>query len=159
MTLYCPPLHNTGALLAPNDNGSSEAAAFVKHMIEEGLRHFAEPKVESLVAEIEQILDESSRGTHGDWVPVDIETARAAVKFAYLLPWSLPAPEIAPEADGEISFDWLGSSGKIFSVSVSKTGLIAYAGRFGEMSKVHGTEQLSEVCPNEIIRGIARATS
>jgi hypothetical protein len=71
----------------------------------------------------------------------------------------MPVPEVTSDPDGEISFDWFGSEGKMFSVSLNRNRRIAYAGRFGEMSKVHGIEQLSEVCPPEILRGIAKATS
>jgi hypothetical protein len=113
--------------------------------------------VQPLRSEIEQILDESA-GTI-DGTPVDAATATAAIQFAYLLPWSIPMPEVAPDADGEISFDWIGPLGKMFSVSLDRTGRISYAGRFGRRSNIHGTEQLSTACPQEIIRGIRRATS
>jgi hypothetical protein len=146
------------ALKMPLINASSEAARFVDSVIKEGLQHFAKPKVESLVSDIEQLVKESQQSGHGETSSIDLETAARAIEFAYLLPWSLPAPEIAPDPDGEIMFDWIGPSRKMFSVSVNRVGRIAYAGRFGERSKVHGIEQLSDICPQEIARGIARAT-
>ena len=88
---------------------------------------------------------------------VSHETAWKAVAFARLLPRGLPIPEIAPDPDGEISFDWIGRSGKMFSVSIGSDGRISYAGRFGDKSKTHGTEQLSEILPREILFGIEKA--
>lgn len=156
MITYCPMQDGAVALEAPGIDASSEAARSIGKLVEDGLRHLAEPKVEALASQIQQVLEESSDTAEGR--PVDAETAAVAIQFAYLLPWSLPTPEVAPDADGEISFDWLGSSGKMFSVTVDKTGRIAYAGRFGSRSKVHGIEQLSTTCPQEIVRGIKRAT-
>jgi len=139
-------------------SGSSDAAKLVKRLIEEGILHYTEPRICFLVSDIEQMLNDSIRDVRSEEAtPIDMDTARAAIEFAYTLPRSLPAPEVAPEPDGEISFDWFGQSGKMFSASVSRTGRVAYAGRFGERSKVHGIEQLSETCPQEIVRGISKA--
>jgi hypothetical protein len=119
------------------------------------------PSTEWLISEIEQLwVIEGWEGHPAESeVAVDLDTAIAAVQFACLLPRSMPVPEVTSDPDGEISFDWFGSEGKMFSVSLNRNRRIAYAGRFGEMSKVHGIEQLSEVCPPEILRGIAKATS
>lgn len=89
----------------------------------------------------------------------DRVTAAAALNFALQLPRWLPSPEISADPDGEISFDWFGSSGKMYSVSIDQSGRLSYAGWFREDSRTHGTEKLSEIPPEEILRGIARATS
>jgi hypothetical protein len=139
--------------------GSSDAAKLVGRLLEEGILHYAEPRILFLASDIEQMLNDSTQEMCAEGsIPIDVDTARAAIEFAYTLPKSLPAPEVAPEPDGEISFDWVGPAGKVFSVSVGRTGRVAYAGRFGEKSKIHGIEQLSESCPQEIIRGISKAT-
>jgi hypothetical protein len=119
------------------------------------LAHGDEPsRIAWLVSEINEAIRES--GLAGA-TPVDEDTKRMAIKFAAILPTSLPIPEIGFDPDGEISFDWLGPSNKILSVSVDRHGRLAYAGRFGERQKINGVEQLSENCPPEIIRGIKRA--
>jgi hypothetical protein len=156
MIAYCPAPDGSVALVARITDAYSDAAQRVDLIIEEGLRHYAEPRMEILGSEIQEIMTESAREA-GDVVPVDLQGASAALLFAYLLPRSLPNPEVALDADGDITFDWLGPSGKMFSVAVSRTGRIAYAGRFGDNSKTHGIDQLSASCPQEIIRGIARA--
>ena len=158
MTAYCPTLDETFTVGKSVNAGFSEEAKVIDRLLQEGFLHYTAPRIESLAAQIEQILGESNQGVDSQvCVPVDTNTAHQALRFAQLLPWSLPMPEVAPEPDGEISFDWLGPSGKMFSVSVNKAGRAAYAGRFGEKSQCHGTEQLTDVCPKEIIRGIARA--
>jgi hypothetical protein len=118
--------------------------------------HARPSRTERLVSEIEEAVRESAAA---GIVPVDENTKRMAIKLASLLPPSIPAPEIAFDPDGEISFDWLGPANKIFSVSVDRSGRLAYAGRFGEKKKNNGVEQLSDVCPPEIIQGIERAAN
>jgi hypothetical protein len=157
MTAYAGTLQSPLVFVARANHGSSDAAKTVDAIIAEGLEHYSEPRIESIVSEIVQIIAEAGGEGLARTVPVDWQTAGAAIQFARLLPWSLPTPEVAPEADGEISFDWLGPQNKMFSVSISRTGRIAYAGRFGERSKVHGVEQLSDTCPREVIQGISRA--
>jgi hypothetical protein len=140
--------------------GSSDASSFVKRKLTKARRHFKQPRMDLLGWEILALVAESqaARSSGADEIPVDRETATLAMKFVRLLPRSMPLPEVAPDPDGEISFDWLGDGGKVFSVSINKRGRLAYAGRFGEESKVHGIEQLSEMCPGEILFGIEKAT-
>lgn len=159
MTVCCPTIDGPYNFGARTEAGASEEALSIGRLQEESLRHFAEPRIESLAAEIDQLVSESGSEVFAEAsIPVDTHTAFAALQFARMLPWSLPLPEVASDPDGDISFDWMGPSGKMFSVSVNRTGRIAYAGRFGERSRIHGTEQLSEACPQEIMRGISRAT-
>lgn len=159
MTVYCPSM--SSAIVLSTGSGLSKAARVTSSAEEEALRHYLAPRAESLVSEIEEILIESgiTAARTDEWTPINRATANAAMAFTLLLPRSLPPPEIAPEADGEISFDWLGPSGKMFSVSVNGHGRLAYAGSFGWRSKVHGTEQLSDSCPPEIIVGISKTYS
>lgn len=147
--------YDAAALFAPTIEAHSQIGIDFAEILERRVREHTTPKVESLVAEIQQIALESA---HEAVRVIDEDTVFAATSFARLLPWSLPFPEVAPDPDGEISFDWFGGSGKMFSVSVNSAGRIAYAGRFGDKSKVNGMEYLSQVLPSEVMRGIVRAT-
>ena len=154
MTVYCPPLDTSLGLRDWASSGVSEVARQVKRQLEKSLDHYLETRMEFLLPEIESlhvVSDETS-------IPVDLETIRAATQFAYSLPRLGPIPEVSADPDGEISFDWIGPSGEMFSVSVNKQNRLAYAGWFGDKSRIHGTEQLAEGCPQQIIRGIEKAT-
>ncbi len=161
MTAHCPTYDEGFAPATPAEVEAGREAAYVRRELERLLRDYAAPRLQPLVLEIENLSFEGRKTENLEpgAIPVDEETAGAAISFARLLPRSLPAPEVSPEADGEISFDWVGLEGRMFTVSIDRTGRIAYAGRFGDKSKIHGTEQLSQACPAEIIRGIARACS
>ena len=155
MTVCCTTTFVPWPAMTPCIGGESQAAQTVEREIRETIRHYKEPQFKLLQSEIEEIASETNALPTA--APINAATIEAATVFASQLPRSLPAPQVAPDPDGEISFDWMGRSGKIFSVSVNSVGRLAYAGRFGERSKVHGTEQLAEVCLPDIIRGIARA--
>lgn len=137
------------------EKGESEAATFLVKALREVREHYSRPRLQLLEPEIMALLasDAVNEGSEA----VREETAQQALIFAMLLPKSLPLPEVAQDPDGEISFDWIGKSGKMFSVSVGPDGTISYAGWFSDKSKVDGVEQLSERCPREILLGIEKA--
>ena len=144
------------AVIRGYDSGSSDAASELSARLDTVLRHYSEHRLEILVPEILSV----TRSTRDDLVteqaPVEPETAAHAIRFAVLLPKSQAIPEISADPDGDISFDWIGKTGNMFSVSVDRNGRLAYAGRFGDNSKIHGIEQLFQTCPPEILRGIER---
>lgn len=151
--IACSPGPEVPAAVIRRDRGVSEAASWLSHKFEEFVRHYSAPRLEILVPEIASLLHAT---TDVEMEPVTSETVTQALRFALLLPNSVPIPEVSADPDGDISFDWIGRTGKMFSVSVDRTGRAAYAGRFGERSKVHGIEQLSDILPQEILRGIEK---
>jgi hypothetical protein len=134
--------------------GTSEAATHLAEFFRAFHEHYSEPRRQLLEPEIMALLQFGE--TDKDCVTPTEETVRQAITFAMLLPRSLVIPEVARDPDGEISFDWIGAAGKMFSVSVGSDGTLSYAGRFGEKSKVHGIEELSETLPREILLGIEK---
>lgn len=50
-----------------------------------------------------------------------------AEAFIRSLPGSIPVPELSAEADGQISFDWLPSPTRTFTISVNAGNRLAYA--------------------------------
>ena len=146
---------DTPLVYTRTEQGSSEAAQFVAEKLREFCKHYSEPRRQILEPEIMALL--SSDNADNENVPVTLDTAQQAMTFAMLLPKSLPIPGVAADPDGEISFDWIGKAGKMFSVSIGADGRISYAGRFSDKSKTHGIEQLSETCPRQILVGIETA--
>jgi len=154
MTQYCPTFDTSLGLRGWASSGVSDVARQVEQSLEESLGHFLEPRLMFLVPEVESLMVDSDEGQ----TPVDADTVRAATQFAYSLPRFGPMPEVSADPDGEVSFDWVGPAGKMFSVSVNKNNRLAYAGWFGERSRIHGIENLAETCPQQIVRGIEKAT-
>lgn len=89
-------------------------------------------------------------------VPISQATCSEAVRFLDALPSWIPAPEIVPEPDGYIGFEW--SRGKDWTVvaSVDGTNRITYAGLFGTDNKTHGTESFDGSIPKTLVDQILR---
>jgi hypothetical protein len=79
-----------------------------------------------------------------------------AMNFIRSLPDDVPSPEVAPEPDGSISFDWISSRNRIFSVSVGLDDRLAFAWIDGTDSG-HGVTHRDAIAPRmlDIIRRIA----
>jgi hypothetical protein len=155
MTAYCPTINSSSFWLVgiQMETGSSIEAKQVQRNVEESLEHYLRPRLEQLFLPIIDLLASSQ----SEETPVTPRTVNAALAFARLLPRMAPIPDVSSDPDGEISFDWIAPSGKMFSVSVNRAGRLSYAGWFGEDSRVHGTEKLDYGVPAEILRGIQKA--
>ena len=87
--------------------------------------------------------------------PIDKESYYESLRFIQYLPDFLPNPEVTIEPDGEIAFEWFNSKRRVFSVSVSRNGELAYAGLLG-YNKTHGTEFFGDELPKTILDNIQR---
>lgn len=72
---------------------------------------------------------------------VGIAASIAEILFA-LLPKGTPAPDLIPEADGEICISWIADGGTMFSLSVGAHGKINFAGQFGRSGGVHAWQRI-----------------
>jgi len=61
-----------------------------------------------------------------------------------LIPKGTPAPELIPEADGEICINWAIDADKVFSLSIGSHGKINFAGQFGNEGGIHGWRLIDE---------------
>lgn len=152
MTVYCPSIDTSLAWHDWSSTGVSDVAGKLDVALEESLKHYLRTRLETLIPEVENLLVVSEKNS----IPVDPATVHAAISFALSLPRLGATPEVSADPDGEISFDWAGPSGEMFSVSVNKHNRLAYAGWFGEQSRIHGIEQMAEGCPQQIVRGIEK---
>ena len=67
-----------------------------------------------------------------------------------LVPKGMPAPEIIPEADGEICINWTADPEKLLSLSVGAQGKINFAGQFGTEGGIHGWQPIDATSPNTL---------
>jgi hypothetical protein len=73
-------------------------------------------------------VDCSYRGWDGeDASPIAPLVLKRAAGFLRAMPNGVPLPESAPEPDGSISFDWIASRTRVFSLSIGTNDRIAYA--------------------------------
>ena len=86
---------------------------------------------------------------------VEPSTYSYAKQFLNLLLGTVPVPEIVPETDGDIMFEWDFGRRLVFSISIGRDGTLTYAGLFG-YRKIHGTEHLREALPLVISESFER---
>lgn len=79
--------------------------------------------------------------------PISDSTYNNAIKLLYVLPTSLPPPEILPDSDGYIEFEWQ-SSGRNFSLYITDTNLVLYAGFYGRDDRLSGRFSYDGIFPN-----------
>lgn len=87
--------------------------------------------------------------------PVAVETFERARWFLAAIPEAWPSPEVAPEPDGALAFEWARGRRWVFSVSVDPGGRLSYAGLFG-VSRTHGVESFAGTIPDAIVGNLAR---
>lgn len=91
-----------------------------------------------------------------DAMPISQAALSEAERFLGALPSWIPAPEIVPEPDGDIGFEWNRGKDWVFVASVNGTNRITYAGLFGIGNKTHGTELFDGSIPKTLSDLIAR---
>src|SRR6185312_16690367 len=122
----------SSAVLSPGviwgfaQTGSSDAAIYVEKSFEASLEHYLEPRLAQVFFPIADVF----AATQNEEVPVTEQVVQMAMNFASQLPLSARLPDISADPDGEIAFDWSSPSGKMFSVSISGSGVLSYAGWF-----------------------------
>jgi len=112
-----------------------------------------EPQIRAAVA---AIADECSMTNwDGDGAaPVSAEALRLVERVARLfycyVPRNTPAPELIPEADGEVSLNWSRDLDRVFSVSIGSHDKLNYAGRLGGGVEPHDVARFNPQDPSAI---------
>ena len=81
--------------------------------------------------------------------PVSRDAVSTALEFARLLPLELEKPEVVPENDGSIGFEWR-SDDCILAMSFLPNGYYTFAGHFPKKQKLHGSGQFDDTVPSEV---------
>lgn len=87
------------------------------------------------------------------------DSLKHAKIFVSALPRVIPIPEVSVDPDGEFSFTWQRAPRLVFSVSISKDGVLSYAGLFGRNKKAHGTEDFIQTIPKAVTDNLERLFS
>jgi hypothetical protein len=107
-----------------------------------------------------QLIDAFSHAASDGWDGygarrVDRDTINNGFVFIESLPSNIPMPEVSVEPDGELSFDWICSARRQFSISLGRLNVMSYAGLFGS-DKVAGSERFQGTMPRTLLEHIRR---
>lgn len=150
------PPNRPGIIEFSQPTGQSDEAVRLRKIVEE-IR--GQQSVRACFADLEAACLEAGVG---DW---DGHRAKALEEGSkrnaqYLLGALLliaPGPEVTVDADGEVEFDWLTSSDRALTLSISGEGRLTYAWRDGAR-RGHGTEWFSGSIPATLAAAIAEVT-
>lgn len=76
--------------------------------------------------------------------------ARISTTLFALLPKGTPAPDLIPEADGEICISWAADTSRVFSASVGEHGKINFSGQFGSQGGIHAWQSIDATNPSAL---------
>ena len=77
-------------------------------------------------------------------------TKRVVEALFTLVPKGTPAPDLIPEADGEIWISWVVDRDSQLSISVGAHGKINFAGQFGTEGGIHGWQSINATSPSAL---------
>ena len=84
-----------------------------------------------------------------DAAPISLKAISNARKILESIPPYLAVPEVSPQPDGFIGFEWYVSNKFIFEISIGAKPIIYYAGNF-HGNKISGREKMGSSLPAEI---------
>jgi hypothetical protein len=116
-----------GTAVSPEAGAVRKSTIAARQSLEQSIALFGEQS--RCISQIREVAAEHSQP---DWNgegadPVSILAVDRAVAFIRALPRGLAMPEVAPDADGSISLDWIDGRSRMLSVSVGVTDRLAFA--------------------------------
>jgi hypothetical protein len=164
------PIVGTGLIVfsdyASSETGVSAAAVSLRESFNRFVAH--QENSESLFGAKAQLISElrelAAECAAEDWdgygaLPIKRSVLLRAEAFIRALPDSIPAPEISAEADGQISFDWLPSRTRTFTLSVNAGNRLAYAWIDGA-NRGNAAEVFDSGClPSRLLRELKQITA
>lgn len=113
---------------------------------------------------IDRIYEVAAECDHDGWdddeaACISTVVVDRAVSFIRALPDGVRLPEVAPEPDGSISFDWIASRTRVFSLSIGSTNRLSFAWIDGT-DRGHGIARFDgDAVPARILNGIRELTN
>lgn len=141
------------------NTGSSPESKQVEQIFAQAVGHFRSiPERERAFGELITAVTGASTENWDSYHAraASLQAAAVAARLLTVLPLTLPAPDVGIDPDGEISFEWILSRDRMFSVSVAENGRLSYAGIFGKDVSSHGTEPFYDTIPGIILENIMR---
>jgi hypothetical protein len=119
---------------------------------EEGTKHSSFDEAD--FAFIDSLAAVIREGEKPDWdgrgaKAISDGVVRAGLEFYYLLPSTLPKPDVTAHPNGDLAFEWYFAPRRVLTVAVNESGRLNYAWMMG-LERQYGTKYLSAKLPEEI---------
>jgi hypothetical protein len=158
---YSVALHvatRTGSSLSREAAVVREHALTIVASTERSIALFGEKS--KVIEKIHEVAAEcADEGWDGDdGVPVSPTVVERAVSFIRAIPAGVALPDVGPEPDGSIGFDWILGRAHVFSVSIGTTNRLAFAWIDGT-DRGHGVARFDgDAVPPRVLAGIREIT-
>ena len=108
-------------------------------------------QLQGMLGKLNEVFQESNKPgwDGGNAEPISDATFYNATQLLSVLPVSLPAPEIVPDNDGYIEFEWC-KERRNFSLYITDTNLVLYAGFYGKNDRLSGRFVYEGIFPNRV---------
>lgn len=104
----------------------------------------------SVIREECSMPDWDGQGAHAIRTEVIAIAERVATAMFELLPAGTPAPDVAPEGDGEVCLSWTLDASRTFAISSGTHGKVNFAGQLGEEGERHGWKPIDISSPSAL---------
>jgi hypothetical protein len=96
-------------------------------------------QIQELIKKLNKVFQECKRANwdNNGAEPISDSTFNNAINLLTVLPVDLPIPDVLADNDGYIEFEWY-NLGKSFSLYVTDSNLILYAGFYGKDNRLSG---------------------
>jgi len=144
------------------NNGSSPSAIKLDEFLQRTIVHYEEPTIlqknNRYVSALYSFFNELN---YDNWDGYGASAlSKPALyeceKFLKLLPSDITFPDLVPEPNGGIGFQWRLTKDWVFILSFKGTGIISYASIFGKNNKSLGKHSFNETIPKIIFENIKR---
>jgi hypothetical protein len=88
--------------------------------------------------------------------PITAETCIRTFEFLFDLPQWMTAPDLVPEADGQIAIEWSFPPSQTLSISIGAEGPLHFAGTFRGGEEIHGVAPYSYCIPESVLQILAK---
>lgn len=150
-----------------SSNGNAPESKQIEEKYTKYIKELKETESVGRYSYVEQILNElyevflDCRQDNWDGYGANAISIDTYIKARDIIPMlnsaflDVPMPEITPEPDGNIAFEWFDEYGRTFVFSIDDNQTLTYAGIFGQ-SKTHGYERLTDFLPGTLIYNLKR---
>lgn len=146
-------------------SGNSEESSLLRKYYTEELRTdsktAAAGRYKRIANLIELLVDIYSDCNQTGWdgynaQPITESALIDAIRLYSLLPKDIIQPEVTPEPDGSIGFEWYTNAWRTLSMSVNGDNIIVFSGLFGGNDTDHGHKPLADKLDPSLVSMIDR---
>lgn len=148
----------TGAMFGSQNDGVSVDANRLDIMMRAITGHFLNSALgqKMLVEPLSALREMCESCAEINWdgegaSPISRNAFKEAERLLFLLPRTIPTPEIVPEPGGAIALEWYREPSKVYVLSVNGTGSLQFAGLFGVGNEEHGRRNFSTLLPPVVL--------